>query len=152
MTVCPVVPPEKLNTPCPPVFITLKISATLNPPPIVVVANTPRLPALTPLLKVVVALVEKVFVSDNKVVEAFEPEPPPVIQLPLIEKHPPVRLIPLAKVDEAVALVALKMLALIPPVNVLVAVVVALKNPPVKKLALNSLAEGTFSIPFNRFG
>ena len=80
------------------------------------------------------------------------PPPPPEIQLPFIEKHPAVKLIPFANVDEAVALVALKMLALIPPVNVLVAVVVALKNPPVKKLALNSFAEGTFSIPFTKLG
>ncbi len=49
---------------------------------------------------------------------AAEPE---VIQLPLTEKQPEVRLIPFAKVEEAVAEVELKMRPEIPPAKVEVA-------------------------------
>jgi hypothetical protein len=43
----------------------------------------------------------------------------------LIEKQPPVRLIPFAKVDDAVVELTLRSATLIPPVNVEVAVDVA---------------------------
>ena len=59
------------------------------------------------------------------------PEPPAERQVPEIEKHPAVRLIPFANVDEAVADVALNMLAATPPEKVEVAVVVATKFPTV---------------------
>ncbi len=61
--------------------------------------------------------------------------PPPVIQVLLIEKQPPVRLIPFANVDEEMVDVILSRFVSIPPVNVEVAVDVeinelAMTTPP----------------------
>ena len=56
------------------------------------------------------------------------PDPPlPPTQVPLMEKQPAERLMPLAKVEEAVELVILRALACSPPVKVEVAVPVKLR-------------------------
>ena len=56
---------------------------------------------------------------------------PLVMQVLFIATHPPVRLMPFANVDDAEALVTFKRFAAIPPVNVDVAVVVAIIYPSV---------------------
>jgi hypothetical protein len=65
---------------------------------------------------------EKKLVSDSSVDEADDPETPPETQTPFTAKHPLVRLIPFANVDEAVADVTFSRLVCIPPWNVEVAV------------------------------
>ena len=55
-----------------------------------------------------------------------DPLPPPDTQVPLIEKHPPVILIPFAKVEVAVVDVTLNRFVDIPPTKVDVEVVVAI--------------------------
>ena len=65
---------------------------------------------------------ENVFESARRVVEADDPV---VTQTPFTEKHPAVRLIPFAKVEEAVAEVTFRRLVCIPPINVEEAVEVA---------------------------
>ncbi len=66
-------------------------------------------------------------VSERSVEEAEDP-PSPDRQVPLIEKHPPVKLIPLAKVEEAVVEVTFSRFVEIPPAKVDVAVVVEMKE------------------------
>lgn len=72
-------------------------------------------------------VVEKV-ISDADVVEKPEPsavnvpEPPPVTQFPFIAKHPDVRFIPFAKVDDAIVDVTESRFVEIPPTKVEVAV------------------------------
>ncbi len=55
-------------------------------------------------------------------------EPPPVTQLPFIAKHPPVKLMPFAKVEEAVVEVTERRFVEIPPTNVEVAVEVEINE------------------------
>ena len=75
--------------------------------------------------------VENVCVAPVRPLSEVIPESPLLTQLPLIEKHPAVRLMPFANVEEAEALVIFKRLVAIPPVNVDVAVVVAIIYPSV---------------------
>ena len=75
--------------------------------------------------------VENVCVAPVRPLSEVIPEPPLLTQLPLIEKHPAVRLMPFANVEEAEAPVTFKRFAAIPPVNVEVAVVVAMTYPRV---------------------
>ena len=76
--------------------------------------------ALTPPLYVVEAEVVYVFVSARRVVEADDPV---VTQTPFTEKQPEVRLIPFAKVEDAVDEVTLRRAVWSPPRKVEVAVV-----------------------------
>ena len=64
--------------------------------------------------------------SERSVDEADEP-PTPVIQFPFTAKHPPVRFIPFANVEDAVVEVTERRFVDIPPTKVDVAVVVATK-------------------------
>ena len=63
-------------------------------------------------------------VSDRRVDEALEPNDE-LRHVPLTAKHPEVRFIPLAKVEEAIVEVTERRFVDIPPINVDVAVVVA---------------------------
>ncbi len=78
---------------------------------------------------------EKILLSASSVLDAEEPEERHVFP---IAKHPPVRLIPFANV--LVPLVTFSAAVLIPPVKVLVAVVVAVKNAATTSPATESFA------------
>lgn len=70
-------------------------------------------------------LAENVWLVPERALSEVMPETPLEMHVLFTEKHPPVRLTPLAKVEEAVELIRLSMLALKPPCNVEVAVDVA---------------------------
>lgn len=115
----------------------LKALPTIKPPEMVLVAVVEVAKKLANVgVPVAVRAVAEVKAANMPVVPPVTPLPvPPPTQVPFTAKQPEVKLIPFAKVDEAVAEVTFKRFVWMPQANVEVAVVeVAVKYGAVREL------------------